>query len=56
MGALIFTFIVTAIVIAISYYFLHLDSYVALNKSKQTTWKEHKKPEQENDNGKDFWD
>lgn len=56
MGALIFAFIVMAIGMAISCYFLHLDSHVALNKSKQTSWKEHEKPEQENDNGKDFWD
>lgn len=54
MGGFIFSVIVTIIACAISYYYLHIHPEGAFHKSR--TWKEHKKPEEDKDDGKDFWD
>lgn len=55
-GGFIFSVIVTIIACAIAYYYLHIHPEGAFHKSKSKTWKEHKKPEAEKNDGKDFWD
>ena len=56
MGSFIFVVSCTGVACWIAYYYTHIHPDGAHHKSKQTTWKEHEKPEQEKDDGKDFWD